>query len=256
MSRDPLTDNKAPISEHLAELRVRLVYSIMAFFIAFCVCYYFSDHIYGFLVKPLYEIYGENSNRRLIYTGLTEAFFTYVKLSMYAALIVSFPIIATQIYIFLAPGLYKNEKMVLVPFLVATPILFGLGAALVYYFIIPAAWKFFISFESMGASDSLPIQLEARVGEYLSLIMQLIFAFGLAFQLPILLTLLAKIGFVNSKGLASKRKYAIVIILIIAAIITPPDVISQIGLALPMMLLYEGSIIICKFIEKKKEQDA
>lgn len=244
-----IEDKKAPLAEHLLELRNRLLYAMGGLLIAFIVSYMFAEDIYGYLVRPLAEAYEGETGRRLIYTGLTEAFFTYIKVAFYTALFVSFPIIAMQIYIFLAPGLYKKEKRVLLPFLVGAPILFVAGGAMVYYFIFPMAWQFFLSFES-NVAGALPIQLEARVSEYLGLVIHLIFAFGIAFQLPIVLTLLAKVGLVTPESLASKRKYAIVGIVICAAVITPPDVISQIGLALPLYLLYEFSIIMCRWMQK------
>lgn len=251
MTKELLNEKTATLREHLIELKYRIMVSLGFFIVAFCVCYYFAGDIYAYLVRPLAESYGTTEGRRLIYTGLTEAFFTYVQLAVYAAIFLSFPVFASQIYIFLAPGLYKSERMVLMPFLIATPILFLAGAALAYFFVFPMAWKFFMSFESLGSSESLPILLEARVSEYLSLVISMIIGFGVAFQLPVLLTLLGKIGIVTSQKLAKSRKYALVIILIIAAFLTPPDVLSQIALALPMLLLYECSIISCKIIEKK-----
>lgn len=248
---ESLSAKTASLHEHLAELRTRLMITVAAFLLAFVGCYLFAEEIYGFLVKPLAAMYAPGSGRRLIYTGLTEAFMTYLKVSFFAAVFVSFPVAASQLYMFLAPGLYKKEKKILLPFIAATPVLFLAGAALAYYFVFPLAWSFFLSFEQMGNNGSLPIELEARVSEYLSLVLNLIIAFGVAFQLPILLTLLARVGIVSAESLAKRRKYALVLVLLVAAILTPPDVISQIGLALPMMLLYECSIKICRYMERK-----
>jgi sec-independent protein translocase protein TatC len=249
-------DTPKPLVTHLVELRRRLVWCSLALLAAFAVSYLFADNIYQFLVAPLAEASenGSEEKRRLIYTGLTEAFFTYMKVAFFAACFVCFPVFATQIYQFLSPGLYKNEKRVMVPYLIATPVLFFAGAAFAYYYVFPVGWNFFLSFENPDAL--LPIHLEARVSEYLSLVMQFIFAFGIAFQIPVVLTLLTRAGFTNAASLKKRRKYAIILIFIAAAVLTPPDVISQLSLAIPMMLLYEFSIICCRFIEgRAKDQE-
>jgi len=246
-------DAKMPLLEHLVELRTRLIQSAVAILVLFFICYYFAPELYDFLVRPLADVLDEQGgSRRLIFTALHEAFFTYIKVAFFAALFISFPFVAGQFWKFIAPGLYKNEKRTLLPFLVATPILFFMGGALVYYLIFPMAWKFFISFESVGGAGALPIQLEAKVNEYLSLVMRLIFAFGLCFELPVVMTLLARVGMVTSKGMREKRKYAIVCAFVAAAILTPPDVISQIGLAIPTILLYEISIFSVQIVEKSR----
>jgi sec-independent protein translocase protein TatC len=192
----------------------------------------------------------QGDSQRLIYTGLTEAFFTYVKVAVFAGIFLTFPVLLLQVWLFIAPGLYKNEKHAFLPFLIATPVLFFAGGASVYYMVLPMAWPFFLSFQTTGAETALPIQLEARVSEYLDLIMTLIFAFGLCFQLPVLLTLMGKAGLVSADWLASKRKYALIVTFIVAAFITPPDVISQVMLAVPILGLYELSIVLIRYAAK------
>jgi sec-independent protein translocase protein TatC len=249
-----LDDREMPLLDHLIELRNRLIYSCAAILIGFLICYFFAEQIYGFLVHPLADIYQGQTGRRMIYTGLTEAFFTYLKVAFWAGAFLTFPFVAVQLWMFIAPGLYRTEKQAFLPFLVATPILFFLGGAMVYYFIFPLAWRFFLSFETPGGEGVLPIELEARVSEYLSLVMKLIFAFGLSFQLPVALTLMGRAGLITSEQLARNRKFAIVGVFAVAAIITPPDVISQIGLGVPIILLYEISIIAVRIVEKRRAE--
>ena len=245
---------QASFIEHLTELRSRLLKSIVYLFIFFVISYIFAEDIYGFLVEPYADaVKDDNINRRLIYTALHETFITYLKVAFFSAIFVTSPIILTQIWKFVAPGLYTNEKKALLPYLIATPTLFLLGGMLVYYLVMPLAIKFFLSFETSAQISNLPIQLEAKVNEYLSLIMRLIFAFGISFQLPVLLTLLARVGFVNSTYLKKRRKYVVVIVFALAAILSPPDPITQIGLGIPLLILYELSIISVKYIEKKKK---
>jgi len=247
-----MSEKKSTVSEHLIELRSRILKSMIFLIITFVICYIFSDKIYNFLVDPYAEaVKGDGNNRRLIFTALHETFLTYLKLAFFSAFFFSCPLILIQIWKFIAPGLYKDEKLALLPFLVATPILFLFGGMLVYYLIMPLAIDFFLSFETTSTNGSLPIQLEAKVNEYLSLVMRLILAFGISFQLPVFLTLLAKVGFIDSEYLKTRRKYVVIIIFSMAAILTPPDPITQIGLALPLLLLYEISIFTVKFVQKK-----
>jgi sec-independent protein translocase protein TatC len=252
---DTVEASRAPLMEHLIELRTRLVWSAAAFVIAFFVCYFFSKEIYAFLAAPLAHALEGQANRRMIATALYETFFTYVRVGAFGALCLSFPIIAVQIWMFVAPGLYRNERRAFLPFLFATPVLFLAGASLVYYGLMPAAIQFFLGFESLGGEGTLPIQLEAKVSEYLTLVMTLIFAFGISFQLPVLLTLLGKVGIISSDWLRRYRRYAIVFTFVVAAVLTPPDVISQLALAIPLILLYEGSIWAVRAIEKGRDRD-
>ena len=250
---DPINDTPMPLLAHLTELRKRLMWSGAALFICFLVCYHFSTQIYSFLAQPLANILMSRTgqDRRLIYTALYEAFFTYIKVAAFGGAFLAFPVIATQAYMFVAPGLYRSEKRAFLPFLIATPVLFVAGAALAYYFVFPVAWRFFLSFETPNGAGGLPIELQAKVGEYLDLVMKLIFAFGIAFQLPVLLTLLAKVGIVSSRSLKKMRRYAYVGMFIVAAVLTPPDIITQCGLALPLILLYEISIVAARLVETK-----
>ena len=254
---DPINDKPMPLLEHLIELRSRLLWSGAAFLLCFLVCYHFSTQIYSFLAEPLAHILEQRTGtpRRLIYTALYEAFFTYLKVAFFGAAFLSFPVIATQLWLFVAPGLYRSEKRAFMPFLAATPILFVMGASLAYYFVFPFAWRFFLSFETPNGAGGLPIQLEAKVSEYLDLVMKLIFAFGIAFELPVGLTLLAKVGIVSSRSLRKMRRYAYVGMFIVAAILTPPDVITQTGLAVPLIVLYEISILAAKYVEPKPAAD-
>jgi len=241
---------------HLSELRKRLIHSLIFTFILFVVGYIFAENIYNFLVEPYAKaVRNDGVDRRLIFTALHETFITYLKVAFFAAIFLGSPIVLTQIWKFVAPGLYQNEKKALLPYLIATPILFLLGGMLIYYLVMPLAINFFLSFETSAATNTLPIQLEAKVNEYLSLIMRLIFAFGLSFQLPVLLNLLARVGVIDSEYLKIRRKYFIVIIFATAAILTPPDPITQIGLAIPLLILYELSILSVKITEKNKKKE-
>ncbi len=223
---DPINDKPMPLLDHLMELRRRLMYAMAAFMACFFLSYYFSSKIYYFLAEPLAHVLAQQGTQtpHLIYTQLYEVFFTKIKVAMFGGIFLGFPIIATQIWLFVAPGLYRSEKRALLPFLLASPVLFLMGGALAYYFVFPFAWKFFASFQSTTGGGGLPIELMPRVSEYLDLVMKLIFAFGITFQLPVLLTLLAKVGIVSSKGLARFRRYAYVGMFVIAAILAPPDV--------------------------------
>jgi sec-independent protein translocase protein TatC len=247
-------EKRMPLLDHLVELRSRLIYCVAGFLVCFFIAFFFKEEIFTFLVRPLARVLEGRTGARMIFTAPQEAFFTYIKQSFFVAAFIAFPIIASQIWMFVAPGLYKHEKRAFLPFLVATPILFFVGGAMVYYVIFPVAWDFFLGFQTPGGQGNLPIQIEPKISEYLSISMQLIFAFGLGFELPVLLILLARVGLATADGLAKRRRYAIVCAFIAAAILTPPDVISQIGLAVPIILLYEISIIGARMVEKKRAE--
>lgn len=239
--------------DHLTELRKRLLWSFLYIVIIFICCFYFADQLFAFLAYPLVNLLDTDNGQGFIYTALQEAFFTELKIAFFFALFFSFPLVALQIWKFIAPGLYNNEKKAFLPFLIATPILFFAGGSIVYFLISPVAWKFFLSYQNLNSSG-IPIRLEAKMGEYLSLMMRFIFAFGLAFQLPVVLGLLAKVNIVTHESLKKFRKYAIVIAFLSAAFLTPPDPFSQISLALPIIILYEISIFIAKMIQKNKNE--
>ncbi|MEN3973664.1 twin-arginine translocase subunit TatC [Emcibacter sp. SYSU 3D8] len=250
---DELEGSRAPLIEHLIELRKRLIYSVIGFVVVFGICLYFAMDIYEFLVRPLSDALHDQPGRRLIYTGLTEAMLVQIKVAFFAAIMLSFPLVAIQVWAFVAPGLYKNERRAFLPFLAATPVLFAVGAAMAYYVVFPLAWSFFLSFQTPGAeAGGLPIEFEGKVNEYLDLSMKLIFSFGVMFLMPVALTLLGHVGIINSAWLRDKRKYAIILIFVVASILTPPDIFSQCSLALPVCLLYEASIFMVRLAEKKR----
>jgi len=243
---------KAPLMDHLIELRKRLIWSIAAFIVCFLVCFYFAKPIYAFLTEPLAAALKSEPSRHMIATGLTETFFVYVKVAMFAGLCLSFPFIATQLWMFIAPGLYRHERNAFLPFLAATPFMFALGFVFVFYIMLPNAIRFFVSFDTVGGSNTLGIELQARVSEYLDFVMTLIFAFGLCFQLPVLLALLGRVGIITSAQLRSVRRYAIVGMTALAALLTPPDIFSMLSLLVPLVALYEVSVLLVWLIERER----
>ena len=258
--QDEVDKSSAPLIEHLIELRSRLIWSIGGFFVAFLVCFYFAKQLFNLLVIPFkWAVHWAglaDQKVELIYTAPQEFFFTQVKLAMFGGLVIAFPLIAAQVYKFVAPGLYRNERAAFLPFLIASPILFLMGASLVYFFFTPMMMWFFLAMQQTGPDSDVQISLLPKVSEYLSLIMTLIFSFGLVFQLPVVTTLMTRAGLLSSAALREKRKWAIVIAFVVAAVLTPPDPVSQIGLALPTLLLYEVSIWTARMVERKREEQA
>ncbi|RWD63236.1 MAG: twin-arginine translocase subunit TatC [Mesorhizobium sp.] len=257
--KEEIEKSSAPLIEHLIELRRRLIWSLGGFFVAFLVCFFFAKRLFNLLVVPFKwatQWAGLDPHKvELIYTAPQEFFFTQVKLAMFGGMVIAFPLIATQIYKFIAPGLYKNERNAFLPFLIASPILFLMGASLVYFFFTPMVMWFFLAMQQVGTNDQVQISLLPKVSEYLSLIMTLIFSFGLVFQLPVVTSLLTRVGLLSSQALADKRKWAIVLSFVVAAVLTPPDPLSQCGLAVPTIILYEVAIWSSRMIERSQARD-
>ena len=254
MSDSAVEETKMPLLDHLIEMRKRVLLSVIAWVVMFVVCFYFANEIFNFLLAPLADVWADRPGKGLIFTALHEKFITNMKVAAFAAFFVTLPILSTQMWIFAAPGLYKNERGAFLPFLIFTPILFGCGAAFLYYVLMPVAWPFFAGFEQVAGEGELTIEMVPRVSEYLSFVMKLILAFGLSFELPVIISLLVRVRLATAKGLRARRRYAIVLAFVAAAILTPPDLFSQFFLAVPIILLFEISILCAVSIERSRRR--
>lgn len=254
MSDEDIEASRAPLITHLIELRQRLIWSLVGLAVTMTACFFVAGEIFNILLVPYERAAGEDQQLKLIFTAPQEFFFTKLKIALFGGLCLSFPVIASQLYKFVAPGLYKNERSAFLPYIIATPVLFILGGCVVYFIVMPLAMQFFLGTQQLPEDGGTTIELLPRVSEYLGLIMTLIFAFGLCFQLPVVLTLLARVGLATSQGLREKRKYAVVGVFAVAAFLTPPDLISQVGLAVPTLLLYEVAIFSVRLVEKKHDE--